>query len=142
MQNTPTSGHATGLPIVTRRALLLSAPALAAAPLTLEAATAPADPLPGLLALCEQRRLEWLATAEIHGEDSPEDKAAWEAFRAAEDIIEGTKATTPAGIAAQLEYAKASYGSGLSPEDDPRRSSDIPHAFLNHIIASLKEMGQ
>ena len=140
--STPTSGLDPALPAVTRRALLWAAPALAA-PVMLQAATSrPTDPLPGLLALCEQRRLEWLSAAEIYGEDSPEDKAAWEAFRAAEDIIEATKATTPAGIAAQLEYARASYGAGLSPEDDPRPSSDILDSFLNHIIASLKEMGQ
>lgn len=135
--NNPASGHATGLPAVTRRALLWATPALAAAPYPLQATTVSPDPLPGLFALSEQLREEWLAIGQIHGEDSPEDKAAWEAFRATEDQIEATVATSPEGVAAQIRYMIESYGPGLVEPPERPVVSDVPVAFLNLILEGL-----
>jgi hypothetical protein len=104
----------------------------------LEAATPPADPLPGLLALREQQRLDWLAMGQLHGGDSPEDKAAWDAFAATET----TMATSPEGVAGQIRYLIGSYGPGLIEPPERPAINDVPFAILDVILEGLGRIGQ
>ena len=48
----------------------------------------------------------------MQGEDSPEDKAAWQVFIDAEKAIETTVANTAEGVAVQIKYMKESYYGG------------------------------
>lgn len=115
------------------RALLGNALGEASAPLPVPTA----DPLPGLLAEHERHEANWLAAPE----GSPEAEAAWEAFGRAEEAMETTVATSAEGIAAQIAYMKASYGSGLAEDlPGPPMVYDVPHAFLDVILAGVRRV--
>lgn len=130
---------------LSRRAMLGAVPALAVpvtllAPLPARAAPLVAsDPLPGLLADVHRCRTAWNAVNDA--DDTPEERAAWAAFMAAEKAVETTVATSPEGIAAQIEYIKGSYvGSHYGEPLD--RADALPVAFLNVILEGLGRIGQ
>lgn len=102
-----------------------------------------ADPLPRLLAERAQREREWLAVPETM-DGSPVEKAAWDAFAAAEEAIETTVASTPEGVAAQIEYIKLSYGDPRLEPDPfcPPVVEDVPVALLDVMLDGLRRIGQ
>ncbi len=99
-----------------------------------------ADPLPDLFAQRAQREREWLALKE----GTPAARAAWDAFSAAEAAMAAAVASTPEGVAAQIEYIKASYGDPLVTPDPerPATAGGVPVAFLNVILEGLRRIGQ
>ena len=122
---------------LSRRSLLRAAPALAVpvtltAPLPAQAAT---DPLPLLMAQRKAAEERWLALS--GNDEAPEERAAWAEFRRLEDLSEETAPTSPEGVAAQIEFIKASYGNGQGTA-----VSDVPVALLDRLAAAVKEFRQ
>lgn len=126
--------------LVSRRSFIGAVPTLAAPmallPASVLEAAASSDPILALVEARARHEAAWKAAPE----GSAEDQAAWDAFRAAEDAIEGTVATTPEGLVAQIDYMKASYGAGMVDVNPFARATvdDVPVAFLDVIVAGLR----
>lgn len=108
--NNAATANNTGLPkAFTRRSILAAAPALACAPVAGMGMTpTPQDPLPEWFAEWQRIRAEWeTAGHDETGEETAYGKDLWAQADALEVKMSTTKAITPEGAQAQLEWMLA-----------------------------------
>lgn len=93
------------------------------------------DPLPALvtayLDTCEAFNVE---------DHEPTANALYDDMTRLGDRIEGTIATTPAGLAAQISYLQSSYGAGFPAYPGGPEYVDVPSPLLDLLKAGLRRL--
>ncbi|EYD73844.1 hypothetical protein Rumeso_04579 [Rubellimicrobium mesophilum DSM 19309] len=136
---------------LSRRSLLRAAPALVM-PVTLTAplpalagAVATPDPLPGYVRDFKAALEQWLAASDEPGGGNFDTLAClhWNAeMNHLRELIQDTVATSPEGLAAQIEFIKADYDAGPPCAYDYPTVDDVPVPFLDLILEGLRGIAQ